>query len=195
MFSRIPPRILIVAFAVLLFSASELRADVDTYTYTGNDFTNFSGSVTCPSDCSVDGSFTVSSLLAAGTTTTVSPTAFDFYIATEDTPTWTNLNGAVIEHFTVTTNSMGQITGWAIELESSGGNPDVGTFTTGDDVEFTLESVGDNMNAPGTWNGPLAPTPEPKTFLLFITGLMLVGIVTRTVRRRIAAERQDVALN
>lgn len=172
----------IIALAVLLLSAPRVAASAVTYTYTGNDFTDFDGGVTCPSDCSVDGSFTVSSPLPDSMPlTSVSPTAFNFFVSTADTPAFTNLDGATIDNFMIETNSMGQIIDWKISLGLSGGLQ-LGTFLAGDSVVLGSE-VGPphtmltaaNMNNPGTWTTPLAPTPEPSSFALFLLGTLVIG--------------------
>jgi hypothetical protein len=157
-----------------------------TYTYTGNDFTTFVG-LTCPSDCSIDGSFTVSSPLGPGTTTTkVTPTAFDFYISTADSPTWTNLNGASAGPFSVTTNATGLIISWDIAFYSSGhvypifvtsygdsGNTD--QFTYGLNPPMTSYIDGLNTDDPGTWT----MTPEPSSLILMLTGGVWLWLVMR----------------
>jgi hypothetical protein len=150
----------IIPILFVVIGASKANAQT-TYTYTGQDFTTLVG-LTCPSDCSIDGSFTVSSPLAPGTTTTkVTPTAFDFYISTADSPTWTNLNGASAGPFSVTTNATGSIIFWDIALYSSGhvypifvtsygdsGNTD--QFTYGLNPSMTSYIDGLNTDDPGT---------------------------------------------
>jgi len=176
----------IIALAMLLLSAPRARADAETYTYTGNAFTEFDGGVTCPSDCSVDGSFTVSSPLADSSTTTVDPTAFDFFVSTAGTPAFTNLDGVDIGVFTVTTNATGQIVDWSISLGLSGGLQ-LSTHPDGDSI--VLGMVNDTMLTAantdgGTWSAPLAPTPEPSSFALFFLGTLLIGTAIYRTRQR-----------
>ena len=152
-----------------------------TYTYTGNDFTNFVGlpAPTCPPDCSIDGSFTVSSPLAASTTTTAIPPAFDFYISTADSPSWTNLNGTFVLHFIVTTNSIGAISAWNIALNSPTAADmfTQGNIPTDEDLFIDGGEAG-NVNDPGTWT----VTPEPSSLTLWLLGIFAVGIMTRRAR-------------
>ena len=53
------------------------RADT-TYTYAGNTFNQFGGGSSCPSRCSISGSFTVGSPLAPNFSGFFVPTAFSF---------------------------------------------------------------------------------------------------------------------
>jgi hypothetical protein len=156
-----------------------------TYTYTGKDFTNFVGlpAPTCPPVCSIDGSFTVSSPLAAGTTTTATPPAFDFYISTADSPSWTNLNTFVL-HFIITTNSIGAISSWNIALNSL--SPTANMFTQGNiptDEDSFIDGVGQAGNTfdPGTWTVTTV-TPEPPSLTLWLLGIFAVGIMTHRAR-------------
>ena len=148
-----------------------------TYTYTGKNFTL--GDLTCPSDCSIDGSFTVSSPLPAGTTTTGTPPAFDFYISTANSPSWTNLNGAIVLHFIITTNSIGAISAWNIALNSFTGNMFTqGNIPTDEDALFVGSHLAGNVNDPGTWT----VTPEPSSLTLWLLGIFAVGIMTHRAR-------------
>lgn len=175
----------IIALAMPLLVVPRAQASAVTYTYTGNNFTEFDGGVTCPPDCSVDGSFTVSSPLADSSTTTASPSAFDFFVSSAGTPAFTNLNGATTDIFTVTTNSMGQIIDWAISFSLSGGLQ-LSTHTDGDSVVLGMRDdtmlTAANTDA-GTWTAPLAPTPEPSSFVLFLLGTLVIGTVIYRVRQ------------
>jgi hypothetical protein len=125
----------------LLVIAPIQTARADTvYTYTGNNFAGCGG-LSCPSDCpipsagqaalggpsgfteidcSINGSFTVSTSLGDNFSGRVTPSAFDFYIAPAGTPTWTNTNGAVEAEFDVVTNSAAEISQWVIALTAPG---------------------------------------------------------------------------
>jgi hypothetical protein len=167
----------------ILFAVISPNAHAQTtYTYTGNDFTDFAG-LTCPSICSIDGSFTVSSPLAASTTTTATPPAFDFYISTAGSPSWTNLNTFVVD-FLITTNSIGEITSWNIGLNSLSltGN----MFTQAnipqdqDNLVVDVNQAGNTLD-PGTWTVTTV-TPEPSSLTLWLLGIFAVGIMTHRAR-------------
>lgn len=172
--------IITILFAVI--GAPNAHAQT-TYTYTGNDFTNFFN-LTCPSDCSIDGSFTVSSPLAAGTTTNVTPTAFDFYISTADSPTWTNLNGALVNDLAITTNLNDSISSWIIVLSSPNGYPQMVTESNYNGVYLDYYNPDGGatgayiLNDPGTWT----VTPEPSSLTLWLLGIFAVGIMTHRAR-------------
>jgi hypothetical protein len=158
-----------------------------TYTYTGNDFTNFVGlpAPTCLPVCSIDGSFTVSFPLAAGTTTTATPPAFDFYISTADSPSWTNLDPqTLVLHFIITTNSIGAISSWNIALGSfslTGNMFTQGNIPTDQDEFIVDANQANNTFDPGTWTVTTV-TPEPSSLTLWLLGIFAVGIMTHRAR-------------
>jgi hypothetical protein len=197
-------RCLIVAGLVLLglVPARTARADV-TYTYTGNDLDSYAGVPPC-TDCSIDGSITLSSPLPANQSLSEVPAddvvAFDFYISPADCmsggpstacPNWSNSNGAYVYEIYFGTNSSGQITTWDVEFYSpSQTYPGVWTNSGGlggpiDDY-FTGVTASYNNN-PGTW-----VTPEPSSLLLFGTGIALIGMAM-LVRRRMRVARARAA--
>jgi hypothetical protein len=157
-----------------------LRADT-TYTYTGNPFTDFTGTYSCFmgngqsfGPCKIFGSFTVSQPLAAN--------LFDFHITptnwlfSDESIGW-DPNGAAFgfepltnSAFVVSTDSSGNITNWAItatftnsnpgrSLANPQGLPENFIFFTNNGEDFSLEeAVGggvigeaDNSAQPGTW--------------------------------------------
>jgi hypothetical protein len=188
---------LLVCLLATLGFAPSASADA-VYTYTGSPYTTWTGALSCGTVCSFDGSFTVPSLLPDSATTVVTPTAFDFYISTADTPSWTNLNGAT-RAITVTTNALGQIVNWDVLLFASSG----GTYPVGGTCDLTSPCPGAggvvtqidffattsaqtnsayNTGAAGKWQ---VTTPEPSTLLLLCSGLLgLMGMAFR--RKRLA---------
>jgi hypothetical protein len=169
----------------ILFAVISPNAHAQTtYTYTGNKFTDFVGlpPQTCLPICSIDGSFTVPSPLPASTTTTATPPAFDFYISTAGSPSWTNLNTFVVD-FLITTNSIGEITSWNIALNSLTPTANMDTqanIPQDQDVLFLDTSISINKD-PGTWTVTTV-TPEPSSLTLWLLGIFAVGIMTHRAR-------------
>jgi PEP-CTERM motif len=195
-----------------LASPSGVRADGAgyTYTYTGNDFTTFVGGLSCPTDCSIDGSFTVATALTPDTTTDVSPNAFDFYISTAGAPSWTNSNGAVVieDTFFVTTNAADDIISWDILIGFDSGTAGsislCGPALAQNATIFScgvvpLGSAGDawtlpvteryaTNNNPGSWSPATYSAPEPSTLALLAFGLLAVA---RHIKRNAKQSRQS----
>ena len=171
-----------IVFAVIRAPNAQAQT---TYTYAGNNFTDLTGlpAQTCPPICSIDGSFTVPSPLPASTTTTATPPAFDFYISTAGSPSWTNLNTFVVD-FLITTNSIGEITSWNIALNSLiPPNPSMDTqanIPQDQDILFLDTSISSNKD-PGTWTVTTV-TPEPSSLSLWLLGIFAVGIMTHRAR-------------
>jgi hypothetical protein len=71
---------LLTAFAISgLTCALRASADEITYTYTGNQFNNFGGGATCPLECNISGSFTISAPLGSNFDGYFVPNSFSFY--------------------------------------------------------------------------------------------------------------------
>lgn len=131
------------------------RADT-TYTYTGNTFNQFGGGASCPSQCSISGSFTVASPLAPNFSGFFVPTAFSF---TDGTVTMTQAN-TTTSAFGVTTNSQGRITVWNLEFINAGTSMYTGTGPsplcpsncTVTDGSFSASSYASIVGSPGSWS-------------------------------------------
>jgi hypothetical protein len=167
--------------AGLVIAAEPAHADT-TYAYTGNLFTDFSGTYSCfmsngqsEGPCKVFGSFTVDQPLATNLfDASISPTNWLF---SDDQLGW-DPNGAAFgfepltsSAFVVSTDSSGNITNWAItatftdsnpgrSLANPQGLPENFLFFTNNGEDFSLEeAVGggvigeaDNAGQPGTWS-------------------------------------------
>jgi len=123
-----------------------------TYNITGNPFTLFTGSASCPPDCSISGSFTLSQPLPPNlSNATITPASFSFTVGT------TNLNQANVTSVIfagISTDASGYITSWAISLSNA--NFSIVTNNEPDNVadSFTIvapQGSASNSNSPATW--------------------------------------------
>jgi hypothetical protein len=165
-----------VVLGALALLAVVGKADT-VYTYTGNPFNQFFGA-TCPPECNISGSFTVSTPLAPNLTSLFifTPNSFSF---TDGIVTITQAN-ATASAFEVITDSLGNITGWNNEYFSgnflmfSSTNPPgcVGcSITDQSGVQPNVRFAAIN-NSAGTWSFVTTPVPEPSSVLLLGTGLL-----------------------
>ena len=131
------------------------RADT-TYTYTGNAFSQFGGGASCPTQCSISGSFTVANPLAPNFSGYFVPTAFSF---TDGTVTITPAN-STNSAFGVTTDSHGRIVVWNMQFINAGTSMFTGTGTsplcpnncTITDGSFSTGSYASIVGSPGSWS-------------------------------------------
>ena len=165
--------------SIILTFALALPSNADTvYTYTGNSFNEFFGTSSCPSECRISGSFTVSTQLAPSSNLNIlDPIAFSF---TDGALVFTETSVTKFDLF-VTTDSSGAIIAWNNDFINgnnfifSGTNPPgcVGcsvTDTAGD--TFTMsERINNN---PGTWSSVTGAVPEPSSLLLLGSGFLAV---------------------
>jgi len=174
-------RLRAVLVSVILLLPMPMLADSFTYTYTGNDFTNFNASgepqVYTTSDF-VSGEFTLSAPLADYSGGYLDPTSFSF---SDGYQTISNIN-ASDPTFYVLTNGEGAIIQWHITMYMNGssnydelgtngtigsGGADFGQYS---DNEFNYASAGINGTGTyGTWSVSTAATPEPASLMLVAT--------------------------
>jgi hypothetical protein len=164
------PRISLgIAILTMALGAHSVKAST-TYTYTGNDFTTAVAPFTT-SD-SVQGSFTIATLGDNLTFDSIAPTTYTF----SDGVTTINQTDGTIAEFTVSTNGVGAIILWDIDVVL---NPGTGTIETetGPSVDSgeTFAGFGEIVNDPGTWG----TTPEPSTFILMSSGLLALTMLAR----------------
>ena len=123
-----------------------------TYNIAGNPFTTFTGSATCPPDCNVSGSFTLSQPLPPNlSNATITPASFSFTVGT------TNLNQANVTSVIfagISTDASGHITSWAISISNA--NFSIVTNNQSNNVadSFTIvapQGSASNSNSPATW--------------------------------------------
>lgn len=186
----------IVLAAVILFVPSVCMASPVTYTYTGNPYADFGG-IACPPHCSLSGSFTVSASIGDNFDGSITPTSFSF---TDGSLTISNSNLAS-GFFLIITNSVGQITGWGIDVVTNNndgtqnflitGTANLLALTTDQTILDSISGVSlgpfaENFNDPGTWTSSSVSgtTPEPSSLLLLGTGLLGLGPF---IRHRLAS--------
>jgi sugar lactone lactonase YvrE len=123
-----------------------------TYNITGNPFTSFSGSVTCPPYCNISGSFSLPQPLAPNLSNlTITPASFSFTVGTANL----NQGNTTSASFTnVSTDASGSITSWTISLSNASFS--ILTNNVPDDVadNFTItapQGSASNTNSPATW--------------------------------------------
>ncbi len=172
---------------VVLSLARPASAD-ETYTYTGNPFSTFSGTDACPPVCGLSGSFTVATPLGdnfAPAFLTVESFSF-----TDGGFTFTPTTAVGIEGIKVGTNALGQIDVWEIDLataSTSGVYQGIyGTIQTGfifDESYVYDQNTGEHLamatndDNPGTWvaSSSSPSMPEPSSLLLLGAGLLSVA--------------------
>lgn len=186
---------LLLALVVLNF-ATPTRAD-ETYSYTGNSFTSFSGSDSCPSVCGISGSFTLASALPDSSAFPTTPTPIS-YSFTDGNFTWTSSNSSIAV-FEFGTDSTGDINAWIISLYETSNIRDnlysCGSSVCGSSFHYTgydnsqlveispFSILGNAIvtNEPGTWiaSSSSPSLPEPSSLLFLCTGLLGVAGMRR----------------
>ena len=163
------------------------------YTYTGNAFTSFSGVDSCTlgvGECSISGSFTLSSALPDLATfpTSPSPSTYSF---TDGKNVWTPANSS-LAYFEFGTDVGGNIDAWIISIYQTT-NPEETLYTCGssvcdssfhytgyDNSQFvetspSISILGNALitNMSGNWTvSSTTGVPEPSSLLLLSTGLL-----------------------
>jgi hypothetical protein len=150
----------IVLLALFLCVPSAFAQSPRTYTYVGNPFINFSGD-SCPPECSISISFTVSQPLAPNLPwpTSISPTSFTI---TDGNTLVTQATGNGWQNsWRVVTDANGNIISWQINVD----NPNEEFYLVSDDVILEGGSAADEtaddisgeyayVGNPGTWVSP-----------------------------------------
>lgn len=188
----------LLLIALLLALAATSRAD-ETYTYSGNKFTSFSGTAACPSVCGISGSFTLASALPDDAAFPTSPTPLT-YSFTDGSFTWTPSNSSLAV-FEFGTNSSGGIDAWIISIFQTTNVEDTlytcGSSVCGSSFHYTgydnsqlvqrspLDILANALvvNNAGTWvaSASAGTVPEPSGLLLL--GMGIIGL--SSIRRRV----------
>lgn len=171
----------IVVAALLLFARGALaQSTVTTYTYTGNVFTYFYNTDTCPPECSISGSFTMPQPLAPNLPWPTAVSGYTSFTFTDGINVIDSANVSYIENFYVQTNAAGDIIQWDLYFISENGGQ-YSYMNTGnlgvnegysDTVDFTESyniyngSLGyaENVNL-GTWSTTF-PAPPPNQYFV-----------------------------
>jgi hypothetical protein len=146
-------------------------------------------------ECSITGSFTLSSPLAANlSSATVTPLAISFSDGVQE---YVSPPSAPPETFAISTDSSGKIIAWDILMLTPGplllttnGLGFGACDATAQGLQVTFFACGTDgfdatnaalvSGAPGTWS--VAQTPEPSSLLLLASGLL--GLIAMTWRRK-----------
>jgi hypothetical protein len=166
--------------------ASSALAD-SKYTYTGNTFDSFGNGYSCPTTCSLSGSFTIATAIGPDNVVDfITPESWNFTDGT------LNFNTSNSTFFDVgfATNSAGNIDEWIFEIDSNSGmtflvSEFVGPGTAVDESGNGATggfAISENQ---GTWN--VSTAPEPSELSLLCVGLMgvisLIGLRQSTLGR------------
>jgi hypothetical protein len=171
--------------AVILSGSNRRFLTALTYTYSGNFF-SYHDDLSCPPDCAISGSFTVSSALGHNFKGFIVPTSFSFTdgnLTISSGETLSPFSG-----FFVDTNSTGEITRWGIVLRLPNGDSLLSTdfgllIADGSIIKDGWHDVdvAGNIRDAGTWS-----TPEPSALLLLsisLAGLFAVATLGPFLRR------------
>lgn len=183
--------------------AAPLSSAQVTYTYTGNNFTNFQHGDPIPAgsyntSMSVSGSFEVASVFTPFVGYNFTPLSYAF---TDGRNLFTSAFPAGFAYFEIVTNASGQIDWWNIQLrdEPSPSNiRQIMTFSTGilsgqdsgliqvNNPPVSFDTAWINSQ-PGSWTAAVTPIPEPSTYALMLAGLGLLGFAARRRKQKEAA--------
>jgi hypothetical protein len=184
-----------LAISLLVLGLGAPAQADETYTYTGNPFTTFSGTAACSPVCSLSGSFTISSAL--GDNFAPAFLTLESFSFTDGGFTFTPTNTAAgIQGIKVGTNSTGQINVWEIDLATAsvGGiyKGIYGTIQTGfifdesyvyDQNTSSYLALASNSDNPGTWTASSSTASVPEPSGLILLGMGLLGVVTWSRRK------------
>ena len=170
-----------LALFLCVASAPPASADTITYTYTGNPFVVFNGTV--PTGVgAITGSFTLSNSLGTNFNGNVTPLSYSF---SDGVTTLTQAN-SVLGAFVFSTDSEGAINFWSVnicsptcllfpigqttnQLVTTLGQQNIGQDST---VYLSPSGGASNSNSGGTWSASSTTVPEPSSLILLGSGLL-----------------------
>jgi PEP-CTERM motif len=164
------------------------QADI-IYSYTGNPFTNVTGSVYSTTD-SISGFFTLTSALGSNFSfQSITPKTFSF---TDQHQTLTDTTPSLLADFQVSTDAAGNIDQWEISILTNNGILPLTEFSTQNlpisaaDAAVTTDalgniiSLGNNPAGVGVWTTTsITPVPEPNSLSLLVLGVLGIAFMAR----------------
>ena|SRR5437773_8859500 len=194
-------QLVVTLFMMLIVCCFAPSAQADTvYTYTGNDYT------TCGGTYCTGGPYALSATFATTLTgsaldnlpfTNITATITSFKFTDGSGLTLDNTNDLVLgsPDIEISTNASGNIVAWfagaytfpaTTQMQTNWDSPF--SFFPGADFSETTPSFAGDFgfigSDPGTWRMVSTATPEPSTFLLLATGLLVFGIVLARQAKR-----------
>jgi hypothetical protein len=197
----------------LLMTFCAVLANADTtYTYKGNQLTNFIQGACpvqsdprvcppvnyCPPICSMDASMTFSTPLGDNlNNVSVMPEDFKFYVPgyPEGTQTPANSLSSLPGAFDVSTNASGQIVNWDIYVQDeyglftyetfnrSASCPTCAPFADDNFFGYSGEGVSSNMDNPGTWSMSTTGATVPEPASATLLLAGLVGLAGLALKK------------
>jgi hypothetical protein len=169
----------LTAVAALSFAyPASVQAVPTTYDYTGNPYTQVSGSYS--TNMFVTVMVTLAGPLGANFSGTVSPTAFSL---SDGVQTLTNLNATGFT-FQFTTNASGAITDWSVDVTASTAQQhrEIDTAINTDGGIFG-DTFSENLNSPGVWTVSGQVPDTGSTLSLMTLTLMALALVAWRFKR------------
>lgn len=163
-----PALLTLLAIGLFAFTSATVRADY-IYTYTGQHYTNVTGSYSTSNYVTV--SFTLSSLLGNNFDNILTPTVFSF---SDGVQTFTQNTPPSSDAFHITTDASGAITNWFLQVAVGASNIQSfndlrysGVIQDGSNIGNSSNN-GRNRNCAGTWS-VTSSVPDAGSSIAFLS--------------------------